>query len=618
MKDLNEVISELSQSSNKIERRRPRRTSRSITSGGKRSRERTLSPQERLQRFETAVQQQVVSLPADTKHIRMIPLGGLGEVGRNMMALEYGDDIMVIDAGLRFPEEDMPGIDFIIPNTKYLEERVDRIRGIVFTHGHYDHIGALPYVVEKLGYPPLYASPLTRGILLKRQEEFKTSKKVDITDVRDGDSVKLGAFTVNFFHVNHNIPDDLALYIETPMGYIIHTSDFKFDPDPVNDKPADLNHIKELGDKGVLLLMSDSTDAEEEGTSISERTILENLETIFKESDKKIVAATFGSLLNRVQQLIMLAEKYGRKVIVEGYTMTTNLEIAKELGYVRLPKGLLVPAKDISKYKPEEILIICTGAQGERNAALMRIANKEHRFIRLDKGDSIIFSSSVIPGNERSVQMLKDALFRQNVKVYHYKMMDIHAGGHAKRADLRKMIELTRPKFFLPVHGQFSMLVNHSWLAQEMGVPEENIVVAENGQVLNLNKEEFFITKETVPANYVMVDGLGVGDVGQIVLRDRQMMAQDGMFVVITAVDSRSGKVRGNPDIISRGFVYLRESQELLKDVRKMVRRIVEESTSYEAVDWAYVKNNIRDDLGQFLFQKTKRRPMVLPVIIEV
>ena len=558
-----------------------------------------------------------------TKHnyLRIIPLGGLSEVGRNMMLLEYQGKILIIDAGFRLPEEDMPGIDYIVPNVSYLKEKQKNILGIIFTHGHYDHIGAVPYLLEKVWQPnfEIFASLLTKGIILKRQEDFSHQPKLDITEVRDGSKVQLGPFRVEFFRQNHNIPDNLGLFIETPVGNILHTSDFKFDSNPVNDLPTNFQKLRNFSKRKVLLIMADSTGAEEEGHSLSEADISKNLDQIFQRATGRIIAATFSSLINRIQQIISLSEKYERKVVVEGYSMKTNVEISKVLGYIKAKKGTIINVKEITNYPDSRITILCTGAQGEGQAVLMRITNREHRFIRLKRGDTVIFSSSVIPGNERTVQIMKDEILRQKTKVFHYKMMDIHAGGHAQREELKELIRIMRPKFFLPIHGQYSMLVSHAELVKEMGLPEKNIAIAENGQIINLNQKRIFIERETVPSNYIMVDGLGIGDVGEIVLRDRQMLAKDGMFVVVAIVDKTTGKVKGSPDIISRGFVYLRESKELLRETRKMVISIVNLAVgSGGAVNWSYVKDEIRNKTGQFLFSKTQRRPMILPVVIEV
>jgi len=553
------------------------------------------------------------------QNIRIIPLGGLGEVGRNMMALEYQGKFLIIDVGLRMPEEDMPGVDFIIPNVNFLKDKQKSILGIVFTHGHYDHIGALPYIIDRLGNPPLFAAGLTRGIIIKRHEDFPHLPKLNITQVQDGDKIHLGPFKVELFRQNHNIADSMGLVIQTPVGNIIHTSDFKFDLDPVFDTPTDFQRLKEIGNRGILLLMSDSTGAEESGHSLSERTIMENLEGIFKNAKGRIIAATFGSLINRIQQMISLSEKYGRKVAVDGYSMRTNVEICKQLGYIKSEKGTLIKPEQMQNYPDSKVALICTGAQGEGQAVLMRIANNEHRFVRLKKSDTVIFSSSVVPGNERTVQFLKDELYRREANVFHYKMMDIHAGGHAHKDELKQIMEIMHPRFFMPIHGQYSMLVNHAKLALEQGIPEKNIVVAENGQIITLNEKKISLDKKPIESNYIMVDGLGVGDVGEVVLRDRQTLAKDGMFVIIAIIDRKTGKVRSSPDIISRGFVYLRESKELLGDTRKRVIEIVNRTVGGGgAVNWSYVKDEIRNRIGDFLYARTKRRPMILPVVIEV
>jgi ribonuclease J len=558
--------------------------------------------------------------------IRIIPLGGMEEVGRNMIVFEYADpssshdgEILVIDMGLQFPEDNMPGIDYIIPNISYLEKRKRKIQGVIITHGHYDHIGAIPYVNHRIGNPTIYATKLTRAIILKRQEEFKGLPTLKIVEISSEKRLNLGVFNVEFFHVNHNIFDTVGVAVHTSIGTIIHTSDFKFDNSPIGDKPADYGKMAQLASRGILLLMSDSTNAEHPGHSISEKTIQENLEKIFEHSRGRIIAATFASLLSRVQQLIHLAEKFGRKVALDGYSMKTNVAIARELGYLKIKKGTLIEVKEFDKYPSEKLLLIATGAQGEENAVLMRLAQKEHRYLQVREGDTVIFSSSVIPGHERAVQNLKDTIYRRGANVYHYQMMDIHAGGHAKAEDLKMMINLMRPKFFMPIQGNYYMLKLHSALAEAVGIARENIIIPSNGDVISLSEKRMELLKTKVPANYVMVDGLGIGDVKEVVLRDRQMLAQDGIFVIIAAIDSQQGKVKGSPDIISRGFVYLKESQELLKSARYIVRKIVEESSvKMHPINLTYIKEQIKERLGKFLFQKTKRRPMVLPVIIEV
>jgi len=552
-------------------------------------------------------------------NLRIIALGGLEEVGRNMTVFEYKDDIIIVDMGLQFPEEDMPVIDYIIPNTAYLKDKRDRIRGIIITHGHYDHIGAIPHSMGRLGNPPIYATPLTAGIIKKRQEDFPQAPRLNIHEIKETDKIDLGCFKIEFFHVNHNIPDGVGIVIDTPVGRLVHTGDFKFDHTPVGDKPIDISRLKEISQPGVKVLMSDSTSAEKPGHSISEKEIQDNLEIIFKEAPGRIIIATFASLISRVQEVLNLAEKYDRKVAIDGYSMKTNVEIAKKLGYLKSQKGTIIRVNRANDYPNKKIVILCTGAQGEDNAVLMRIVNQEHRHIKIQKGDAIIFSSSVVPGNERTVQSLKDVLWRQGGRVYHYQMMDIHAGGHGQEEDLRAMLELIKPKFFIPIHGSYYMLKLHGEIAEAVGIPSKNIIIGRNGKVILLGQKSIKISEERVPNNYVMVDGLGVGDVGQVVLHDRQTMAQDGMFVIIAVINSKTGRVYGEPDIISRGFVYLRESKDLLDQVRRKIKEIVSHTaTSEHTVNWVYVKENIRDKIGQFLYTKTQRRPMVLPVIIEI
>lgn len=554
-------------------------------------------------------------------NLRIIPLGGLGEVGRNMMLLEWKGEILIVDCGFRLPEEDMPGVDYIIPNVEYLKDKKDKILGVVFTHGHYDHIGAIPYILEKIWRPSLkfFASPLTRAMILKRQEDFQNQPKLEIEEVYDGSKIKIGPFSIEFVKLNHNIPDNYGLFIKSPVGNIFHTSDFKFDKNPIYDLPTNFEKLKKIGKRKILLLMSDSTNAEEEGHSLSEKDIFKNLEKIIKKAKGRVIAATFASLINRIQQIITISEMTQRKVLVEGYSMKMNVEVAKAMGYIKAKKGTFITPKELENYHDSKITILCTGAQGEAEAVLMRITNKEHKFLKIKNGDTVIFSSSVIPGNERTVQIMKDEILRQGAKVFHYKMMDIHAGGHAKKEELKKMIRFIKPKFFMPIHGQYSMLISHAEIAKEEKIKEKNIILAENGDVVNLGKEKFFIEKKRVPSNYVMVDGLGIGDVGEVVLRDRKMLAKDGIFVVIAVVDRQTGRVKGSPDIISRGFVYLRESKELLREVRRRVIGIVNSAIGRGgAVNWVYVKDELRNKIGQFLFEKTQRRPMVLPVVIEV
>lgn len=553
------------------------------------------------------------------KIIKIIPLGGFEEIGKNMTIFEYEGKILIVDMGLQFPDAEMPGIDYIIPNISYLRKREKDIVGVVFTHGHYDHIGAIPYVLDKIGNPPLFATPLTKGIIMKRQEDFPNLAQPRIKEIKREDDFYLPPFRIKTFPQNHNIPDCVGLVIETPVGKIVHTGDFKFDHTPIADKPADISKIATLCNGGILLLMSDSTNAEVEGHSVSEKTIQENLEVIFEKSKGRIIAATFSSLISRIQELINLAEKTKRKVAIDGYSMKANVEISINLGYLKVQKDTIISSKEIKKYPDDKVLIICTGSQGEGDASLMKLAHKDHQFLSVKKGDAVILSSSVVPGNERAVQELKDQLSLQGAKIFHYQMMDIHSGGHAQKEELKTIINLARPKFFIPIHGSHYMLSIHKELASSMDIEEKNIVVPRNGQIIELSKNSIRVLQKTVPANYVMVDGLGIGDVGEVVLRDRQLMAKDGMFVIVVIVDSQTGEVKQSPDIISRGFVYLRESKQLLRDTRAKTIGLVESITkSPHPTNFTFVKNRIKEDIGEFLFRKTKRRPMVLPVVIEI
>ncbi len=541
-------------------------------------------------------------------------------MGRNMTLVEYRNKILIIDMGLQFPEEDMPGIDYIIPNISYMTENKEKeVLGVVITHGHMDHIGAVPHIMPRIGNPPLYTTSLTKGMLLKRQEDFPGTPKLDIQEITPDSAISVGPFQVEFFHVNHNIPGSVGVVVRTPHGTIMHTGDFKFDHSPVGDKPADFARIVSLGAQGVDVLMADSTNSETPGHTISEADVQKNLEEVVKQAPGRIIAATFGSLVSRVQQLITLAEKYNRKVALDGYSMKSTFEIARELGFIKVQSGTMIDVKNINDYPANRVMLISTGAQGEGEAVLMRIANREHRSVQIQKGDSIILSSSVVPGNERYVQALKDMLMYQGARLFHSKLMDIHASGHAQVEDLKLMLNLVKPGYLIPIHGNHYMLRLHGDIAEGMGMAPDHVVILGNGQVAALTKKVLQPTKERVPTNYVMVDGLGIGDVGSVVLRDRQAMAKDGMIVIISLLDTKTGKVRGNPDIISRGFIYLRESKELLDQVRKRTKEIVETTATgeHDAND-TYVKEAIRDRLGQFLFQQTKRRPMVLPVIIKV
>ncbi|MFA5175047.1 MAG: ribonuclease J [Patescibacteria group bacterium] len=555
---------------------------------------------------------------SDEVKLKIVVLGGLEEVGRNCTFLEYNGDIIIIDMGLQFPEENMPGIDYIIPNINYFKGKEKNIRGVIISHAHYDHIGGIPHIIPNLGYPPIYGLPITNAIIKKRQEDYKGLRPLNINNININDKLRLGSFELEFFHLNHNIPDSMGIVIHTAEGAIVHTGDWKFDYQPAGEAPADLQKIAQIGSRGVLALLSDSTNASQPGHQLSESEISTNLEEIIAKAPGRIIIGTFASLLSRIKQIIEISEKLGKVVMLDGFSMKSNVEIAKELGYMKFSPKTLIDLKRTDDYPDNKIVIVCTGAQGEKNASLMRIANGEHRFVELRHGDTVVFSSSVIPGNERTVQRLKDTLFRKGAEVIHYQMMDVHAGGHAKADDVKLMIRLLNPKYFIPIEGNHFLLHYNARVAESMNFPKENIFIADNGQVMEFSRGTGRLTNTKVPADYVFVDGLGVSDETNIVLRDRQVLAEDGMVVVIATVDSKTGKLVQNPDIISRGFVFLKENKELIEDLRHRVKKMVIDSDPLSWADTNFIKNKIRDYVGQFLFSKTEKRPMVLPVVIEV
>ncbi|HBA37072.1 TPA: ribonuclease J [Candidatus Falkowbacteria bacterium] len=559
-----------------------------------------------------------------TNPLKVMVVGGLEEVGRNMTIIEYRKEIIIIDMGLQFPEEDMPGIDYIIPDVTYLKDKKDWVKGVIITHGHYDHIGGIPHIMGEIGNPPMFMGKMTAGLVRKRHQEYKTAPALKIKEIDETSSVKLGSsFQIDFLRVNHSIPDCFAIIVKTALGTIIHTGDFKIDFSPVNDKPADLNRIAQLGAQGVLMLMSDSTDSTHPGYQISESAIGEELGKLFDKIEGRIIIGTFASQLSRVQKIFELAEKYGRRVNLQGRSMNSNVEVAHQIGYLKFDPRILVEDKDLNRLSDNKVIIIGTGAQGEANAFLNRVVNNEHRTVSLKQGDTVLFSSSIIPGNERSVQNIMDMLVRQGAKIINYRMLDIHAGGHAKEEDLKLMMRLIKPEYFMPIEGNHYMLKAHADLAEIVGIPKDHIFVADNGQVVSFhkavdNKIVGTLTKEKIPSAYVMVDGLGVGDVSEIVLRDRRMMADDGMIVIIATIDNKTGTIIGNPDLISRGFVYMKGNRDLIEKTRMKVKKIVKDKNPMTPADDDYIKNKIRNDIGQFLFNATKRRPMVLPVVIKV
>jgi ribonuclease J len=553
----------------------------------------------------------------DGEAVRVMVLGGLEEVGRNCTLIEYKDDIILIDMGLQFPDEDMPGIDYIIPDMSYLRGKEKNVRGVIITHGHYDHIGGIPHAVPNIGSPTVFALPVAAGIIKRRQEDYKTSR-VNVKTIDIKTELQLGVFKVHFFHINHNIPDSAGIVVETPAGIICHTGDWKYDFHPVGTEPADFLKMARLGEQGVTLLMGDSTNADRPGSQVSERVIGEELRGIIEKAEGRVIIGTFASLLSRVKQILEISQSLGKKVAIDGFSMKTNVEIARNLGFIDVADKTFIPLAKAEKLPDDQVVVVCTGAQGEKRAALSRIANDEHRFVKIRRGDTVIFSSSVVPGNEASVQRLKDTFYRKRARVIHKDMMDVHAGGHAKKEDIKLMLSLFKPKYYMPIEGNHFLLRENAEVAYSMGWEEDNVFVADNGQVIEMFKEEAQMTKEKVPTDYVFVDGLGVGDVSQVVLRDRQALADDGIVVAIVQVQHKTGKIVGMPDIVSRGFVHMKENRQLIQETRKMIKKLVDNKDPQSLADTDHIKQQVRDELGKFLFKKTERRPMIMPVVMEV
>jgi ribonuclease J len=551
-----------------------------------------------------------------TENIRLIPLGGLGEVGKNMMVFEYGDDIIIIDAGLMFPDDEMFGVDLVIPDTSYLTDKKQHIRGIFITHGHEDHIGALAYVLPMLDFPPIFATRLTQGLISVKLKEHKLLDKTIINVVTPGDQVSLGECLVEIVRVNHSVPDAVALAIHTPIGTVVHTGDYKFDHTPTDGQPADFGTLARIGNQGVLVMMGDSTRVESPGYTPSERVINDSFDKIFANAPGRIIIATFASLLSRVQQVIDTASRYQRVVALVGRSMVNNVQMAIDLGYLNIPQAMLIRAEDINKFPPERVVIICTGSQGEPTSALTRIANQDHRLVRIQKNDTVILSATPVPGNEKMVNRTINNLFRQGAEVYYQAIANVHVSGHAAQEELKLMLNLLRPTYFLPIHGEYRQLILHAKLANSLGIPEDHIVIAEDGDIVEVTPNSIKIGEHVTCGN-VFVDGLGVGDIGHIVLRDRQVLAQDGILMVVLTVDKETGLPLAGPDIVSRGFVYVRDSEELLEKARE---RVLESFVGLNghASDWSFVKDKIKHTLSEFLYEKTHRRPMILPLVMEV
>lgn len=552
---------------------------------------------------------------AQQKKISIIPLGGLGEIGKNMTAFRYGDDIILIDAGLAFPDDDMLGIDLVIPDTTYLMENKDKLKAIFLTHGHEDHIGALPYVLKDFDVP-VYGTPLTLGILEGRLEENGVSCE-NLKTVRPGNIVRVGPFKLEFIRVNHSIPDAVAIAIHTPIGIIVHTGDFKFDQTPVDGQVTQYSRLAELGDRGVLCLLSDSTNIERPGFTPSEKVVGRTLDEQFRQAKNRIIVATFSSNVHRIQQVIDSAVKNKRKVAVIGRSMVNVVNISIEMGYLKVPEGTLIDIDEVKNYNPRQIVICTTGSQGEPMSALTRMANSDHRKVTIMPGDTVIISATPIPGNEKGVSRTVDNLYKLGAEVIYEKEMGIHVSGHASQEEIKLMHNLVRPKFFMPVHGEYRHLVKHKKLAIDLGMPKENIIIAENGSVVDLTQKSISITGK-VPAGQVLIDGLGVGDVGNVVLRDRRQLSQDGILIVVVSIDHQDYTVVSGPDIVSRGFVYVKESEDLMDEAKLRVMKTLDKCHDNNITEWSAIKSAVRDNLGRYLYEKTQRRPMIMPIIMEV
>lgn len=547
--------------------------------------------------------------------LQIIPLGGLGEIGKNMTVIRVDDEILVIDAGLMFPDEDMLGIDLVIPDINYLIENKDKIKAIVLTHGHEDHIGALPYVLKKINVP-VYGTRLTLGILEGRLKENGVDSS-NLHSVMQGDIINVGCFSVGFIRVNHSIPDAVGLSIKTPVGMIVHTGDFKLDYTPIDGKMTDFRRFSDLGNRGVLVLMADSTNSEREGHTPSERTVGAAFDRAFHNARGRIIVATFSSNVHRIQQVIDTAVRYKRHVAVLGRSMVNVVNISLELGYITAPEGTIVDIDEIHNYRMEQMVIITTGSQGEPMSALTRMSMSDHRKVGIVPGDTVIISATPIPGNEKLVSKTIDNLMKLGANVIYGRNQGIHVSGHASREELKLMHNLVRPKFFIPVHGEYHHLVQHARLARELGMPKENIFISENGQILEFTRDKGQVAGK-VTAGMVMVDGLGVGDVGNIVLRDRRQLSQDGILIVVVTMNKQTHRVVSGPDIVSRGFVYVRESEALMDEATARVQQALDRCEDEKVKEWAAIKSNVRDALGRYLFEKTRRRPMILPIIMEV
>ncbi|MDO4540008.1 MAG: ribonuclease J [Syntrophomonadaceae bacterium] len=552
---------------------------------------------------------------SDLKTLQIIPLGGLGEIGKNMTAIKYQDTIVLIDAGLMFPEDELLGIDVVIPDTAYLMDNRDRLKAILLTHGHEDHVGALPYVLRDFKVP-VYGSRLTLGIVEGKLKEHNLTD-AELNIVRPRDVIRIDELQVEFFRVSHSIPDAMGIAIHTPLGVVLHTGDIKLDQTPVDRQVMDYRRMAELGEEGVLVMFSDSTNAERPGFTPSESIVGHTFEELFGRCEGRIIVTTFASNVHRIQQVIDNASRYGRYVAVVGRSMVNNVKVAAELGYMHVPEGLLIEMEDINRYPDNEVVVVTTGSQGEPMSALTRMATADHRWVSIQKGDTVIISATPIPGNEKLVSRTIDLLCRQGAEVIYDRSMGVHVSGHASQEELKLLLNLVGPRYFIPVHGEYRHLIKHAHIATSLGMPAENVFVLENGQIVEFTDQGAAVVGK-VNSGKVLIDGLGVGDVGNIVLRDRRQLSQDGIMIVVVTIDREKGEVVSGPDIVSRGFVYVRESEDLMEDARVRVREVFDRCIQRNTIEWATMKNQVRDKLGRYLYEQTGRRPMILPIIMEI
>lgn len=547
--------------------------------------------------------------------LQIIPLGGMGEIGKNMTAFRYQDTVVVIDTGLMFPEDELLGIDIVIPDITYLIENKEKVKAILLTHGHEDHVGALPYVLKEINVP-VYGSRLTMGIVEGKLKEHNLNN-CNLQRVKPRDTIQIGPFNIEFIRVSHSIPDAMGIAIHTPVGIVVHTGDIKLDQTPVDGQVVDFRKFSELGEKGVLVMMSDSTNADRPGFTMSERVVGNTFDELFGRCEGRIIVTSFASNVHRMQQAITCAYKYNRKVCIIGRSMVNNVQVARELGYIDIPEGILIDMEDINEYPAREIVILTTGSQGEPMSALTRMATADHRWVEIQNGDTVIISASPIPGNEKLVAKTIDLLFKQGAEVIYEKSLEVHVSGHASQEELKILLNLIKPQYFIPVHGEYHHLIKHAKLAESLGIPSENIFIVENGNIIEFSRKRAAITGK-VTAGKVLVDGLGVGDVGNIVLRDRKQLSQDGIMIVVVTIDKDKGGVLAGPDIVSRGFVYVRESEELIIDAKEKVKEALDACALKNITEWAVIKSQVRERLSRYLYEKTGRRPMILPIIMEV